>query len=70
METLNPIQLEILKLFNNHHSEKELLEIKRILAQYLAKNIVEEADAEYNKRNTSSESANSWPDEHYRSKKG
>jgi hypothetical protein len=70
MEALNPIQLEILKLFNNHHSEKELLEIKKILSQYLAKNIVAEADAEYNKNKASNEDINGWPDEHYRSKKG
>jgi hypothetical protein len=29
MEALNSIQLEILKSFTNHHSEKELLEIKK-----------------------------------------
>lgn len=69
MDALNPIQLEILKLFNNHRSEKELLEIKKILSQYLAKNLVSEADAEYNKNNTSKEELNRWADEHYRSKK-
>jgi hypothetical protein len=47
-----------------------LLEIKKILSQYLAKNIVAEADAEYNKNKASNEDINGWPDEHYRSKKG
>lgn len=70
MEALNPIQLEILKMFNNHHSEEELLEIKKKLSQYLAKNIVEEADAEYKKNNISQKDIESWPDAHYRSKKG
>jgi len=40
-----------------------------MLSQYLAKKLVSEADAEYNKKNTSNEEFNSWADEHYRSKK-
>ena len=44
MESLNPLQLDILKLFRNYESERDLLDLKQVLIDYLSKRVVNEAD--------------------------
>jgi len=42
--TLNPIQLHLLEMFNHCDSEKMMLELKEVLAEFYAKQVQEEAD--------------------------
>ena len=41
----NPIQLFLLKMFERNNSEAELLEVKKVLADYYAKKLDEHMDA-------------------------
>lgn len=42
--TLNPIQLHLLEMFNHCDSEKMMIELKEVLAEFYAKQVQEEAD--------------------------
>lgn len=42
--TLNPIQLHLLEMFNHCDSEKMMLELKEVLADFYAKQVQKEAD--------------------------
>jgi hypothetical protein len=48
------VQLELLKVFAHHVSDSDLLELRRLLAQFFAKKAVEAADAAWDK--------NGWTD--------
>jgi hypothetical protein len=42
--SLNPLQLEILKLFSRDLDEADLIEIKKLIVNYLAKKVTQKAD--------------------------
>ncbi|MEO8151277.1 MAG: hypothetical protein ABI723_26835 [Bacteroidia bacterium] len=69
MPALNEIQIEILKLFESHNSNEELLEIKKLLTDYLSKRAVTEADLAFDKKNFSIDDLKSWKNEHLRNTK-
>jgi hypothetical protein len=48
------VQLELLKVFAHHVSDSDLLELRRLLAQFFAKKAVESADAAWDR--------NGWTD--------
>ena len=48
------VQLELLKVFAHHVSDSDLLELRRLLAQFFAKKAVETADAAWDR--------NGWTD--------
>ena len=64
MTTLNSSQIEILKLFNNHNTEEDLKELKKVLIAYLSKKVVTEAD----KNTNTNETPIDWQNEHFRRK--
>ena len=64
--TLNAIQLEILKLFSDHQSEEELLEIRSLLIAYLAGKVTFEADKAFEKKGYTESIFEQWKQEHFR----
>ena len=64
--TLNPIQLEILKLFSDHQSEEELLEIRSLLVAYLAGKVTFEADKAFEAKEYSETVFEQWKQDHFR----
>jgi len=65
MSALNTAQLEILKLFDRQMSEAELLELKQVLIDFLAKKVVEEADKAFDGKGYTSEDIERWKTEHF-----
>lgn len=63
---LNKSQLEILKLFSRDISEADLKEIKRLIVNYLAKNLTELADKKWDEENWSNEDTEKFLNTHKR----
>jgi hypothetical protein len=68
MNALNPLQLELLKLFKNYTSEDELLDLKIVLVDYLSKKVIFEADKVFDEKRYNEETLEKWKSEHNRSK--
>lgn len=66
MNSLNTIQLDILKLFEVIKSEKDISELKQVLIQFLSKKTIEEADRAFDEKNYSQETLSDWKDSHFR----
>ncbi len=69
MSALNTAQLEILKLFDRQMSEAELLELKQVLIDFLAKKVVEEADKAFDDKGYTLEDIERWKTEHFQIEK-
>lgn len=63
---LSNIQIELLKLFPYNLSDKQLMEIKNLLAKYFAKSATEEMDKLWNENNWNDTTMKNWADEHLR----
>jgi hypothetical protein len=57
---LNPIQLELLKVYSFQHSEEDLLAIKKLLAEYFAKKLVSQVDEAVKRNNITEEDLDRW----------
>lgn len=69
METaskLSNIQIELLKLFQYDLPDKQLLEIKNILAKYFAQSATHEMDKLWDENKWDDETMKSWAKEHLR----
>jgi hypothetical protein len=64
MNALNPLQPELLKLFKNYSSEKELLDLKQVLVDYLSKKVVMEADKAFDEKGFNEETIEKWRGKH------
>ncbi|MFN7119383.1 MAG: hypothetical protein ACK4TA_21475 [Saprospiraceae bacterium] len=69
MSALNTAQLEILKLFDRQMSEAELMELKQLLIDFLAKKVVEEADKAFDEKGYTAEDIERWKTEHFQIEK-
>lgn len=67
-EKLTNVQIELLKLFQYNLPEKQLLEIKNILAKYFAKSATEEMDKLWDENGWDNNTMNEWANEHLRKK--
>ena len=67
-EKLSNVQIELLKLFQYNLPEKQLAEIKNMLANYFAKYATEEMDKLWEERDWNSSTINDWANEHLRKK--
>lgn len=68
MSALNNAQLEILKLFKYEKTEEELLEIKKLLSDYLFRGAIKLADEVFDEKGYTAEDIENWKNEHSRSK--
>lgn len=60
---LSNIQHEILKLYATDLLENELLELKRQLAYFYAKKVIQEADKIWDEKSYTAEDMDKWLDE-------
>lgn len=65
---LTNVQLELLKLFQYNLPEKQLVEIKNILAKYFAKTTTDEMDKLWIENNWTNDTMKDWANEHLRKK--
>ena len=65
---LTNMQLELLKLFQYNLPEKQIAEIKNILAKYFAKSATEEMDRLWDENDWNDETIKDWATEHLRKK--
>jgi hypothetical protein len=62
-QPLTNLQLELLKLYSTNLAQKDLVEIKRILANYFAQRAIKEADKIWEEKGLSNEDMDKWLDE-------
>ena len=60
------LQLELLKLYATDVSEKNLLEIKKLLSDFFAKKVDEEMDMLWQEKAWGNEKIEEWKNGHYR----
>ena len=65
---LTNVQIELLKLFQYNLPEKQLAEIKNILAKYFANTATAEMDKLWNENNWNNDVMKEWANEHLRKK--
>ena len=65
---LTNVQIELLKLFQYNLPEKQLAEIKNMLAKYFAESATIEMDKLWDKKNWNNQTMNDWANEHLRKK--
>ncbi|MDP9079846.1 MAG: hypothetical protein M3O71_20645 [Bacteroidota bacterium] len=65
---LTNVQLELLKLFQYNLPEKQLAEIKKLLAKYFAKTATDEMDKLWVENNWTNDTMREWANEDLRKK--
>jgi hypothetical protein len=65
---LTNLQLELLKLFNYQLSDEQLLEVKKILSSYFAKNVAKNIDKFWEENNWNKQTIEDLKNEHLRTK--
>ena len=66
MQELSNIQVELLKMYSNGVSEKNLHEIKLMLAKYFADNASDAMDEVWEERNLTAQDMIDWANENNR----
>lgn len=61
---LTNLQLELIKLFSYNLTEKQMLEIKDLLARYFAEKATHEADKIWETKGLTNDTMDVWLDEH------
>ncbi len=64
-EPLTNLQKEILKLYSTDMAEKDLKELKALLAKYYAQKSIKEADKIWIEKNLSNQDMDTWLNEGY-----
>jgi hypothetical protein len=67
--TFSNVQIELLKMFNFNIPESQLLEIRKMLANYFAQKASDEMDELWSKGGWSDATMEDWANEHMREKK-
>jgi hypothetical protein len=67
-EKLTNVQIELLKLFQYNLPEKQLAEIRNLLAKYFAQSAAEEMDKLWDENGWDNNTMNDWANEHLRKK--
>ena len=65
---LTNVQIELLKLFQFDLPEKQLVEIKNLLAKYFAQTATAEMDKLWEENNWTNDTMNDWANDHLRKK--
>ncbi|MDQ3064070.1 MAG: hypothetical protein M3R14_14595 [Acidobacteriota bacterium] len=66
IQKLSNLQIELLKMYSNGVSEKNLHEIKLMLAKYFADNASDAMDEVWEERNLTAQDMIDWTNEHNR----
>ena len=65
-QSLNPVQLHLLQMFQGHDSEKDLDELKSVLSEYYARKVDEGMDQLWEEGKINSQTLSEWEHEHLR----
>lgn len=65
-QSLNPVQLHLLQMFQGYDSEKDLDELKKVLSEYYARKVDEAMDQLWEEGKINTETLNGWENEHMR----
>ena len=57
---LTNVQIELMKLFSTNMSDKDVIELKDLLADFYARKAIAEADAIWDKKGLSNEDMDIW----------
>ena len=60
---LNPLQLELLKIYAMEHDEEDLLAIKKMLGRYFAKKIRQKVDIAIQEKGITQQDLDQWANE-------
>jgi hypothetical protein len=63
VQAMSNLQLELLKLYSTNLNQKELEELKRILANYFAQKAIKEADKIWEEKGFTNEDMDKWLNE-------
>jgi hypothetical protein len=66
MPTLNNLQIELLKMFSRPIPDKQILEIRQLLADYFAQKIDEDVDTLFEQQGWDATKADEWLGQHLR----
>jgi hypothetical protein len=66
MSAFTPAQLDLLRLFGNNLPESDLLEIKKLIVNYLASKTTNLADSAFDEKKYTPEDIESWKTENFR----
>jgi len=62
-QSLTNVQLELVKLYSTNLKQRELLELKQLLANFFAKKAIKEADKIWDEKNMSDQDMEIWLNE-------
>jgi hypothetical protein len=62
-QPLSNLQLELLKLYSTNLSQQDLVELKRLLANYFAQKAIKEADKIWDEKGLSNDDMKKWLNE-------
>lgn len=65
-QSLNPVQLHLLQMFQGYDSEKDLDELKKVLSEYYARKVDEEMDQLWEDGKINAQTLKDWEHEHMR----
>lgn len=65
-QSLNPVQLHLLQMFQGYDSEKDLDELKKVLSEYYARKVDEEMDQLWGDGKINAQTLKDWEHEHMR----
>ncbi|MCK4842595.1 MAG: hypothetical protein KAT04_12055 [Methylococcales bacterium] len=65
-QKLSNLQLELLKVFSYQLDNKQLVDIKELLAKYFAKQATQEMDKLWEENDWDNETMSEWTNEHLR----
>jgi hypothetical protein len=60
---LSNVQIELMKLFSTNLSDKELIELKDLLARFYADKVISQADKIWDKKGLSDHDMEKWLDQ-------
>ena len=66
MSAFTPAQLELLRMFGNQLPESDLLEIKKLIINYLSAKTTDLADKAFDEQGFTAEDVEGWKNENFR----
>jgi len=66
MPAITPAQLDLLRMFGSNLSDADLIEIKKMVGEYLSKKVVQSANQAFDEKGYSENDIENWKSENMR----
>jgi len=66
MSAITPAQLDLLRMFGSNLSDADLIEIKKMVGEYLSKKVVQSANQAFDEKGYSENDIENWKSENMR----